>query len=148
MADALTPDAPAFIVWEPFNALSEYQNKTEPLILSRDIWPRHPCCVVATDNTFFSENPEIVDKVTMIHQEATNWIVTHPTEAIAIAIDWLEMDDTPVTTAFNRIIFDYNLNVTGIEMYLDFLISQDLIDNVPDNVTTFLDGFINMTLIE
>ncbi len=148
MATSLTPENPAFIAWEPFNALSEYQNLTVPLILSGEIWPRHPCCVLATENTFFAENPDIVENVTRIHQEATDWIVTHPTEAIAIAIDWLEMDETPVTTAFNRIIFDYDLNVTGIEMYLDFLIAQDLILNVPTDITDFLDSFINLTLIE
>ncbi|MFW9788394.1 MAG: ABC transporter substrate-binding protein [Candidatus Thorarchaeota archaeon] len=148
MADSLTPENPAFIAWEPFNALSEYQNKTVPLILSGDIWPGHPCCVVAADNTFLSENPEIVQKVVQIHQEATDWIVTHPTQAIAIAVDWLEMDLEPVTTAFNRIIFDYNVNVTGIEMYLDFLISEGQIDNIPPSIPDFLDGFINQTYIE
>jgi NitT/TauT family transport system substrate-binding protein len=116
--------------------------------LSGEIWPRHPCCVVAADNIFLSENPEIAQKVVQIHQEATDWIVTHPTEAINIAIDWLEMDATPVSTAFNRIIFDYNLNVTGIEMYMDFLISEDQIVNVPTDVSEFLDGFINLTYIE
>lgn len=149
MADSLTPENPAFIVWEPFNALAEYQNKSVPLILSGEIWPRHPCCVLATDSTFFSEHPDIVETVANVHQEATDWIVTHPTEAIAIAIDWLEMDDSPVTTAFNRIIFDYSLNVTGIEMYLDFLLSQEgVILNPPANTTEFLNGFINMTFIE
>ncbi len=149
MADLLTPENPAFVVWEPFNALAEYQNKSVPLMLSGEIWPRHPCCVLATENIFFSENPDIVEKVAEIHQEATDWIVTHPAEALAIAIDWLEMDNTPVTTAFNRIIFDYNLNVTGIEIYLDFLLSQPgVILNPPANVTQFLDGFINMTILE
>ena len=147
MADSLSPENPAFIAWEPFNALSEYQNKTVPLVLSGDIWPRHPCCVLAADNTFLAEKPELVQKVVQIHQEATDWIVTHPTEAIAIAIDWLEMDETPVTTAFNRIIFDYNLNVTGIEMYLDFLISADQIDNIPPSIPDFLDEFINQTYV-
>ncbi|MFX1483049.1 MAG: ABC transporter substrate-binding protein [Promethearchaeota archaeon] len=148
MADSLTPENPAFIAWEPFNALSEYQNKTVPLIQSGDIWPGHPCCVVATDNTFFAQHPDIVEKVVKIHQEATDWIVTHPTEAIAIAVDWLEMDETPVTTAFNNIIFDYNVNVTGIEVYLDFLMSQGLIDNVPPSTPDFLNSFINTTYID
>ncbi|MFW9770446.1 MAG: ABC transporter substrate-binding protein [Candidatus Thorarchaeota archaeon] len=148
MADSLSPENPAFIAWEPFNALSEYQNKTVPLILSGDIWPFHPCCVLAADNTFLAANPELVQKVVQIHQEATDWIVTHPTEAIAIAVDWLEMDETPVTTAFNRIIFDYNVNVTGIERYLDFLISEGQIDNIPPSIPDFLDGFINQTYIE
>ncbi|MFX1559151.1 MAG: ABC transporter substrate-binding protein [Promethearchaeota archaeon] len=149
MADSLTPENPAFIVWEPFNALAEYQEKAVPLILSGDIWPRHPCCVLATDNTFFSSHPDIVETVTKIHQEATDWIVTHPLQAIAIAIDWLEMDETPVTTAFNRIIFDYNLNVTGLEIYLDFLLTQEgVILNPPENITEFFNGFINKTYIE
>ena len=148
MADSLTPENPAFVVWEPFNALAEYQNKSVPLALSGEIWPRHPCCVLAVENTYYSNNPDVVQKVVAIHQEATDWIATHPAEALAIAIDWLEMDDTPVAMAFNRIIFDYNLNVTGIEVYLDFLIAQGQIDNVPSNVTEFLDGFINMTLLE
>ena len=149
MADSLTPENPAFIAWEPFDALAEYENKAVPLILSGDIWPNHPCCVLATDNTFFSQHPDIVEKVTKIHQEATDWIVTHPTEAIAIATDWLEMDSTPVTTAFNRIIYDYNVNVTGIEIYLNFLLSQEgVILNPPDNTTAFLNGFINTTYIE
>lgn len=148
MADSLSPENPAFIAWEPFNALSEYQNKTVPLILSGDIWPRHLCCVLVADNTFLAENPELVQKVVQIHQEATDWIVTHPTEAIAIAVDWLEMDELPVTTAFNRIIFDYNVNVTAIEIYLDFLISEGQIDNIPPSIPDFLDGFINQTYIE
>jgi len=148
MADSLTPENPAFIVWEPFNALAEYENKTVPLLLSGEVWPRHPCCVVATDNDFFAAHPDIVEKVVKLHQEATDWIVTHPTEAINIAVDWLEMDETPVTTAFNRIIFDYNLNVTGIETYLKFLISQpEVILNPPDDITEFLNGFINTTLL-
>ncbi|MFW9963609.1 MAG: ABC transporter substrate-binding protein [Candidatus Sifarchaeia archaeon] len=148
MADSLSPENPAFIAWEPFNALSEYQNKTVPLVLSGDIWPLHPCCVLVADNTFLAENPELVQNVVQIHQEATDWIVTHPTEAIAIAVDWLEMDELPVTTAFNRIIFDYNVNVTAIEIYLDFLISEGQIDNIPPSIPDFLDGFINQTYIE
>jgi NitT/TauT family transport system substrate-binding protein len=149
MADSLTPENPAFVAWEPFDALAEYEGKAVPLLLSHDIWPNHPCCVLATDNTFFSQHPDIVENVTRIHQEATDWIITHPTEAIAIATNWLEMDSTPVTTAFNRIIYDYRVNVTGIEMYLNFLLSQEgMILNPPDNTTAFLNGFINTTYIE
>jgi hypothetical protein len=59
------------------------------------------------------------------------------------------MDNTPVTTAFNRIIYDYHVNVTGIERYLNFLLSQEgMILNPPANTTTFLNGFINTTYIE
>ena len=147
MADSLTPENPAFVAWEPFNAKAEYENKSVPLVLSGDIWPGHPCCVLAADNSYLSTNPDIVQKVVNIHQEATEWIVNNPSQAIAIAVDWLEMDITPVTTAFNNIIFNWNLNRTGLEMYLDFLIDEEqlILEKIPADPSAFLDDFINTT---
>jgi len=150
MADSLTASDPAFIVWEPYNALAEYDGKAVPLIQSGEIWPRHPCCVVASDNTFLASHPDIVQKVIDIHAEAEQWILDNPAEALAIAVEWLEMDLIPVTTAFNNIIYDYNLNRTGIEMYLDFLIQENQLeaDKIPVDISTFLDGFLNTTFID
>ncbi|MGY5860630.1 MAG: ABC transporter substrate-binding protein [Candidatus Thorarchaeota archaeon] len=150
MADLLTPSVPAFVVWEPFNGLAEYEEKAVPLALSGEIWPRHPCCVVAAENTFMANNPEIVQKVIDIHAEAETWILTNPAEAIAIAVDWLEMDAAPVTTSFNNIIYDYNVNRTGIEIYLNFLIHEEIIatENVPSDIPAFLDAFLNTTFVD
>lgn len=150
MADSLTPENPAFIAWEPFNAKAAYENISVPLMFSREIWPRHPCCVVASDNNFLSAHPDIVKKVLDIHVEAEEWIVNYPEQAIAIAVDWLEMDITPVTTAFENIIFDYNLNRTGIEMYLNFLIQEEqlLPEKIPADTTAFLDKFLNTTYVD
>ena len=150
MADSLTASDPAFIVWEPYNAKAEYEGKAVPLIQSSEIWPRHPCCVLASDNNFLVSRPDIVQKVIDIHVEAEQWILDNPAEAIVIAVDWLEMDLTPVTIAFNNIIYDYNLNRTGIEMYLDFLIHENqlLADKIPSDTTAFLDGFLNTTFID
>ncbi len=149
MADSLTAENPAFIAWEPFNAKAEYDGKAVPLIQSGDIWPNHPCCVVASANTFLSRNPEIVQKVIDIHVEAEEWIVNHPEDAIAIATSWLEMDQEPVQTAFNNIIYSYTLNRTGLEMYLNFLIHENQLeeDKIPSNTTIFLDNFINTTFV-
>ena len=60
MADSLSASTPAFIAWEPFNSLAEYEGKAVPLIQSGDIWPNHPCCVLAADNTFLANHPDIV----------------------------------------------------------------------------------------
>jgi NitT/TauT family transport system substrate-binding protein len=150
MEDSLTAENPAFIAWEPFNAKAEYDNKTVPLALSSDIWPRHPCCVVASDNSFQAAHPDIVQKVLAIHVEAEQWIVDHPAEAVAIAVNWLEMDETPVQNAFNRIIYDYNVNRTGLEIYLNFLIHEDQLEpsSIPSNTSLFLDSFINTTYVD
>ncbi|MFQ5832511.1 MAG: ABC transporter substrate-binding protein [Candidatus Thorarchaeota archaeon] len=152
MAESLSEDAPAFIAWEPFNARAESDNLAVPLVLSGEIWPRHPCCVVASSNAFLESSLEIVQQVVDIHKRAEEWIVNNPTEAIQIAATWLEMEDavSAVETAFNRIIYDYNVNRTGIERYLSFLIDQGLLlpDRVPSDIGTFLDSFINTTFIE
>lgn len=150
MADSLSASSPAFIAWEPFNSLAEYDEKAVPLVQSGDIWPNHPCCVLATQNEFLANHPDIVEKVVAIHKEAEEWIVSHPAEAIQIAIDWLEMDSTPVTNAFNNIIFDYTLNRTGIEQYLNFLIDEEQLisEKIPSNIGTFLNNFIDTTIID
>jgi len=146
MAISLSEEAPAFIAWEPFPAQSDYENTTTPLMLSGAIWPNHPCCVVAATNEYMENNPDIVQKVISVHKRAEEWIVQHPTEALQIAIDWLGIDEGAVELAFSRIIYDYNLNRTGLRMYLDFLIHQELVDI--DTPEQFLDGFINTTFIE
>ena len=148
MAISLSAEKPAFIAWEPFPSLAEYEGLAVPLLLSGQIWPRHPCCVVASANTFLEEHPDIVQKVVDIHKRAEEWIVNHPDEALQIAIDWLGVASEPVETAFNRIIYDYDVNRTGVEMYLEFLIDQGLVTMGLDQVDTFLNGFINTTFVE
>ena len=151
MADSLSENEPAFVAWEPFNARAEYDNLAVPLALSGEIWPRHPCCVVASSITFLTAHPDIVQTVIDIHVRAEEWIVNNPTEAISIAATWLEMEDavSAVETAFNRIIYDYNVNRTGIQIYLDYLIDQEqlLPDKIPADISGFLDGFINTTFV-
>ena len=150
MANQLTPDAPAFIAWEPFPSLSEYDNVTVPLILSGDIWPGHPCCVVAASTSFLSSHPDIVQKVINAHQRAEIWINENPVEALQLAAQWLQRSDTPepVETALNRIIYTPDLNQTGLEMYLDFLIAQDILLDPPTDIEVFFESFINTTFID
>jgi NitT/TauT family transport system substrate-binding protein len=148
MEGALTAEAPAFIAWEPFCAKAEYNEAAEVLMNSGDIWPNHPCCVVASANGFLEAHPDVVQKVINVHKRAGQWIVDHPLDAIAIAVDWLEMDQSPVENAFNRIIFDYDLNMTGLTMYLEFLIDQALVDLPLSEVTSFMNGFVNTTFVE
>jgi NitT/TauT family transport system substrate-binding protein len=148
MEAALTVDEPAFIAWEPFCAKAEYNDAAVVLMNSGDIWPGHPCCVVASANSFLKAHPDVVQKVIDVHKRAQQWIVDNPLDAIAIAVDWLEMDQTPVENAFNRIIFDYDLNMTGLTMYLEFLIDQDLVNLQLSEVTSFMNGFVNTTFVE
>ena len=147
MADLLTADAPAYIAWEPFPSLSLYEEITVPLMLSSEIWPQHPCCVVAAENNFLAANPEIVQQVVDIHVRASEWILSNPVEALSIAVDWLGIDEAPVSTAFNRITYNHTLNVLGVEDYLRFLISEELVIMDEGQVDTYLDSFIDLSYL-
>lgn len=148
MAISLTPEAPAFIAWEPFPALAEYDNLAVPIGLSHDIWPGHPCCVLASSDSFVNRHPDVVQKVVDIHKRAEEWIVANPAEAISTATQWLGVNATPVENAFNRIVYDYNLNRTAVEVFLTFLIGQGIVTMNPIEIDPYLDDFINATFIE
>ena len=108
--------------------------------------------MLASSNSFLDANPDIVQTVVDIHVRAEEWIVENPAEAISIAATWLEMEDavSAVETAFNRIIYDYNVNRTGIQMYLDYLIDQEqlLPDRIPTDIGGFLDSFIDTSFLD
>ncbi|MFW9907688.1 MAG: ABC transporter substrate-binding protein [Candidatus Thorarchaeota archaeon] len=148
MADSLTAEAPAFIAWEPFPSLSAYQGLTVPLILSEAIWPGHPCCVLAASNDFMNAKPEIVHKVVDIHIRAEEWILNNPAQALSIAVDWLGIDETPVDTAFNRITFNYSLDVSGVEAYLEFLIDEEIVTLDMSQMQNYLSTLIDLSFIE
>lgn len=147
MADSLSASGPAFIAWEPFPSLAEYENITVPLLSSHDIWPNHPCCVLASTNNFLSNNPAIVQKVVAIHVRAEAWILNHPSEALSIAVNWLGVDQAPVVTALGRIIYNYTINAVGIQTYLQFLVNQGLVQMDPSEIGPFLSTFLNATYI-
>jgi NitT/TauT family transport system substrate-binding protein len=147
MASLLTAEKPAFIAWEPFCALAQYSNVAVPILSSLDIWPRHPCCVLATSDAFLNTNPDIVSKIVEIHKRAEIWINANPVEALSIAVQWLQVDTNAVQIALNRIIYDYSLNRTAFETYLTFLINQHIVTMQPTEISPFLDRFINGTFI-
>jgi NitT/TauT family transport system substrate-binding protein len=147
MVSLLTPEKPAFIAWEPFCALAEHSNLAVPILSSHDIWPRHPCCVLATSNAFLKSNLDIVSKIVEIHKRAEIWINSNPVEALSLAVQWLQVDSAAVQLALNRIIYDYSLNRTAFESYLTFLISQHIVTMQPTEISPFLDRFINGTFI-
>ena len=64
MVNALaTKRIDAFIVAEPFGAQAELQKVGRVLILSKDIWPDHICCVLNLQQKVIDERPEAVQEL-------------------------------------------------------------------------------------
>ncbi len=62
----------AYIAWEPFDAQAVIGGQGRYLIQSQDIWPDHPCCVLATAQA--SQDPGVLDALVWAHVKATDFI--------------------------------------------------------------------------
>ncbi len=61
-----------FIAWEPFNSTAVTNGDGKYLFTSREIWPGHPCCVLAVNGNF--KDAQTVTAVTWAHIKAIRFI--------------------------------------------------------------------------
>ncbi|MGC1121312.1 MAG: ABC transporter substrate-binding protein [Candidatus Methanofastidiosia archaeon] len=139
----------AFIAWEPYPARAVVEGGHKLLVTSRDIWPHHPCCVVAVREEYLAENRDVVLAVLACHMKATTFILENPQEAVRIGVDFTGMSEEVVSQAMQTIEFVYEPNYAGIKEYLEQLLEMEYVssEDVGD-VDTFLGEFINSQLIE
>lgn len=60
----------AFIMPEPINAVAEAKGAGRIMQLTREIWPDHPCCLLAATRSFAVRQPETLSAVTLAVLEA------------------------------------------------------------------------------
>jgi NitT/TauT family transport system substrate-binding protein len=61
-----------FIAWEPFNAQAVVNSQSRYLVQSAEIWPGHPCCVLAAAESL--NDPSVLCALVWSHIKATNFI--------------------------------------------------------------------------
>ena len=137
-----------FIAWEPYPGRA-FSNGHTLLVTSRDIWPHHPCCVVAVREQFYRDNPDVALAVLAAHVKATTFIQEHPEEAIDIGVEFTGMPREVVAKSMETIEFVYEPNYQGIKDYVQALLDMNYVspDDVGD-IDTFLESFINTDLIQ
>ena len=107
-----------FVAWEPFVSDSVISGSGKILATSNDIWPNHPCCVVAVDKKFAAQNSSAVVSFLKAHVEATNWMnnaLKNPDSKeykllIAIAMQFTGRDEGVVKEAFKLINFKSDID--------------------------------------
>lgn len=62
----------AFIAWEPFNAQAVLNGQGKYLVQSSEIWPDHPCCVLAAADSL--SDPTVLQALVWSHIKATEFI--------------------------------------------------------------------------
>ena len=111
----------AFIAWEPYPSLAITKNKGTVLTYSRDIWPDHPCCVLAVDSVFFKNNPAKAEALQKAHLTSLAYIKNNPEDALRIGIQYTAMDKDTVGIALRNIDFAHQITTTHALEYIQFL---------------------------
>ena len=65
-------DIDGFIAWEPFNAEAVVSGYGRYLIQSGEVWPNHPCCVLAVSDSY--KDDKIIEALVWAHIKATQMI--------------------------------------------------------------------------
>ena len=70
-----------YIVAEPFGAQAEAQQVGKVLVLSKDIWPDHICCVLNLQEKVIADYPEVVQELVSGLVRTAAYIDAHPAAA-------------------------------------------------------------------
>ncbi len=140
MVNALsTGKIEAFIVAEPFGGQAELQNIGKVLVLSKDIWHDHICCVLNMQESVIAQYPESVEELVGSLAKAATFIDNNPAEAAKLSVKYLgqkpEVIEHVLTQPKGRITFNdlipqlKDFNATQ-EYLLKFGIAKESIDIV------------------
>ncbi|MFZ5597729.1 MAG: ABC transporter substrate-binding protein [Bacillota bacterium] len=93
----------AFIAWEPFNAREVLGKQGQYLVQSADIWPGHPCCVLAAADSL--EDPSVTRALVWSHIKATEFInnPANKDKVLKYAREFTGQDDAVLEEALSHI---------------------------------------------
>lgn len=135
-----------FIAWEPYPSRAVGQGLGRVLAASGDIWPDHPCCVLAVSEQLARQRPREAQALLRAHRRATAFVHDHPDEAVDVAVKHTGMDAAVVRQALARVTYTETPSLAGEEDYVRFLGALGVIE--VDDARGFTRGFISTALRE
>ncbi|MHA1232720.1 MAG: ABC transporter substrate-binding protein, partial [Candidatus Helarchaeota archaeon] len=149
-----TGDIDGFIAWEPFNAKAIDNLGAKILLNSSEVWPNHPCCVIAATNSLIIDKPSIAEKIVKVHKRALEWISNpnNHNEIVQIAKKYTGItSDNTIEMALANIGYVYNFTsyMTEIEKFYDNLtVLNDNIPAWPSGREAFFTEFFNSEFLD
>ncbi|AWX31561.1 ABC transporter substrate-binding protein [Methanosphaera sp. BMS] len=128
MNDAIkTGSLDAALTYEPFVSIATELNNATLVKKSGDIYPNHPCCVVAVSDKFIKEKPDTVAKIVDIHKQATEKLRNNPEECVQYLPDNIVPDKEVEKGVLEELNWVSDLNDTYKQDIRDFIsVEKDL----------------------
>jgi NitT/TauT family transport system substrate-binding protein len=158
-------DIAGYVAWEPYCSDSVVNDKGKVLYYSGQIWPGHPCCVVAANKNFANNNPELVKHFLKAHIEANKWMAealadntsSNYATLVNIAVDFTIRSEAVVEEALKNIIYNHETDAAftnGLKTYADKLIDFEIVlkDTLSEggysNTTDFVDKYVDESYLQ
>ncbi|MCD1295909.1 ABC transporter substrate-binding protein [Methanocella sp. CWC-04] len=124
----------AAIIWEPFVTMAVLNDVGEILLLSKDIMPGHPCCVVIASNEMIQKYPDSVRAYLKAHKDAVEFINANLNESAAIVAssEWLNIDPAIEVESLPHMTFMYKFDedyIAGTESFARELKNMGKVNN-------------------
>jgi len=140
-------DVDAFIAWEPFCSEAVVRGFGHVICSSHDILPNHQCCVFYVSGKLFRERPDVAKSLLKVHVEAMKLANEDPAYAMSTFCELTGKDLEVVEECWPRMVYDYHVNVTSLEIFASFLAKQGIIDLEPSEVPSFISSLVDQTLL-
>ncbi len=135
----------AFIAWEPYPTKALRSGVGRLLAYSGDVWPSHPCCVVACTGSFYTKRRDLIRQLLEVHLRATEWIHKNPRLAAEIGAKYTGMSVDDVMEAMSHIRFIVHPNVDEIVVYVEQLKKLGYIEGEASEI---LDSLLDLSILE
>lgn len=117
----------AAITHEPFVSIATELNNASLVKKSGEIYPDHPCCVVAVSDKFINDHPDKVSKIVDIHKEATQKLISDPEGCVQYLPDSVVVDPNIEKNVLSEMKWVTDLNDTYKQDIHDFInVEKDL----------------------
>lgn len=152
------------VSWEPYVSDSLVDGTAGVIAWSNDIWPHHPCCVIAVKKSFAdseaAKSNDLVARVIRAHIDATNWIIEtienggdNYTKLLEIGAQFSDRNTTVVESAIEHIEFNYEITEQvkkWFENYTSMFADLGQITSLGGypNVTAFVNSIVNTSYLE
>jgi NitT/TauT family transport system substrate-binding protein len=127
-------DIDGFIAWEPFPTTAVKAGDGKVLLLSKDIWPGHPCCVLAVAPTV--KDPAARAALAWANIQATAWMndPKNADQAAKYGAEFTTKPEDVVAGALTNIKYGPAPNIEGLKNYYAQLTQYGLLKKTPQDL--------------
>jgi len=96
-----------FIAWEPHPANAVYQKYGYELLTSKDMMPKHQCCVLITKSATLRNDQETVVKVLEVYLDSYKWFMENQEESTLMIAKATGINEAVVREAMTTVYYCY-----------------------------------------